>query len=71
MLDDLDAKTLVVGIGAREVAVGEETAGVVAAYELEFFPVAHCEDYLLCFAVSLSKLEVWESGEELKLGRSG
>jgi hypothetical protein len=41
VLDDLDAKTLVVGVRPREVAVGEQAAGVVAAHELEFFPVAH------------------------------
>ena len=41
MLDDLDAKTLMVWICACEVAVGEETRGVVAADKLEFFPVAH------------------------------
>ena len=41
MLDNLDAKTLVVGVRPREVAVGEQTAGVVTTHELEFFPVAH------------------------------
>jgi len=47
MLYDLDAEALVVGIRSREVAVGEQPAGVVAADELEFFPVAHgalCEE---------------------------
>ena len=41
MLENLDAKTLVVGVRPREVAVGEQTAGVVTAHELELFPVAH------------------------------
>lgn len=41
MLYNLDAETLVVWICSCEVAVGEQSAGVVAADELEFFPVAH------------------------------
>jgi hypothetical protein len=41
MLDDLDAETLVVRVCPCEVAVGEQPAGVMAADELEFFPVAH------------------------------
>ena len=46
MLDDLDAETLVVRISAREVAVGEQPAGVMAADELELFPVAHGDGVL-------------------------
>jgi hypothetical protein len=38
---DLDAKTLMIWIRASEMAVREQPAGVVAADELEFFPVAH------------------------------
>jgi hypothetical protein len=41
MLNDLDAEALVVWVCPREVAVGEQAAGVVAADELELFPVAH------------------------------
>jgi hypothetical protein len=47
MLYDLDAETLVVWICACKVAVGEQAAGVVAADELEFFPVAHDVSVLL------------------------
>jgi len=41
MLYNLDAETLVVWICSCEVAVGEQSAGVVATDKLEFFPVAH------------------------------
>lgn len=41
LLDDLDAKALVIGVAAGEVAIGEQLARNVAAGETEFFPVAH------------------------------
>jgi len=38
---DFDAETLMIWIYPSEMAVGEETAGVMSADELEFLPVAH------------------------------
>ena len=54
MLDDLDAETLVVGVGACEVAVGEQSTRVVTADELEFFPITHNERRNVPCTVSLT-----------------
>jgi len=41
LFKDFDAKTLMVGIAAGEMTVGEQLARAVTAGELKFFPVAH------------------------------
>jgi hypothetical protein len=43
LLDDFDAKALMIVVAAGEVAVGEQLARDVAAGETKFFPVAHPE----------------------------
>lgn len=53
LLGNLDAVALMVGVTAREVAVGEQLAGHVAAGETEFFPVAHAAGLRFLFSAPL------------------
>jgi len=41
--DNFNPKALMIGINTCEMAVGQQSGGVVAADELELFPIAHDE----------------------------